>query len=160
MIVKPPAHSTVQPVDRADLIDVFPTIARLLDVDVPVQCQGRAWQDGDREQCRITERIGIDDVYSIAVEENGEKHVYSYRVDEVRRPDADRIDEPDLVEVYQSGGTDDVPYREETDRTGTSSGRVEIIRAFMSDGIDATRKTVSGDVDSDIEDRLKYLGYK
>jgi hypothetical protein len=157
MIVKPPAESEIEPIDDCDLIDFFPTVATLVNNDVPTQCQGDTWQSASSKSIRTTERFGSKGCYSISIEKSGVKYIFTYNIDEIGQPNDKQISSPDLVETY-SMKSDEMEVGSDSMRFTESEALAEA-ELFLADReMGPTHR--DGELDAELEDRLDYLGYK
>lgn len=165
LIVKPPADSAIKVPEDPDLIDIFPTIAELVDVDIPAQCSGHSWCDSDEwiGEPRITELIRPEK-YSLAVEEDGQKAIYTYDSNFPYRPDEAAVDAgPTKSKYYTVSAARDYSTRDLGDVSEDKRRQLmEIARQFLD------RSTVHQETDADrpyqltaeTNEQLEKLGYK
>lgn len=160
MIIKLPNSSEINVRDQVDLIDIFPTIAQLVEGKTPEACQGIPLQE-DRSGPRITERHGSEH-YNVAVESGGAKGIFTYEYQFPGCPTQRQLDSgPTQEEFYRlsavrTGDYDDSGQSiSERERTQLRS----LAKAFISDR-EQTTYEMSGSVPRDVEDRLEQLGYK
>jgi hypothetical protein len=163
MIVKPPSQTDLPVPETPDLIDVLPTVAQLVGAEVPSQCRGVPWQDGEAEtRPRITERIRPD-WYSIAVEEGDTKGIFTYESNFPYRPDDTTLsDEPVEATFHRLSAVRNY----DTDETGVVDAAeqdrlAELADAFFDqstsrDGSDRREHTISPETNA----QLEKLGYK
>lgn len=164
MIVKPPAQTDLAVPETPDLIDMLPTVARLVGAEVPAQCRGVPWQDSEAgTQPRITERIRPD-WYSIAVEEGDTKGIFTYESNFPYRPDETMLsDEPVEARFHRLSAVRNY----DTDKMGVVDAAeqdrlAELAEAFFDqstatdDESDRREHTISPDTSA----QLKQLGYK
>ncbi|WP_435162008.1 sulfatase-like hydrolase/transferase [Halorubrum sp. SY-15] len=161
MVIKPPAGVDFRVPDTPDIIDFLPTIAELIDEDVPAQSEGVAWQRKS-DTPRITERVRSD-WYTISVEVESIKGVYTYQENYPSQPtEAQLTDGP--VDVRFFNTTSRRPG-EPLDRADPSDSlRDEIERVIENHIADAnpTQPIENGrvKVSEDAKERLRKLGYK
>jgi len=160
MIIKPPADAKLLVRDAVDLIDVFPTIAELVEGTVPEACQGVPLQDS-RSGPRITERHGAVH-YSVAVEQDGVKGIFTYEYEFPGRPTQEQVTDGLVnAEFYKlaavrSGNYEDVGDSIDRDLRSEIQSAAEsfILRT------ESTDYEMSDSVSRDVEARLEQLGYK
>jgi arylsulfatase A-like enzyme len=165
MVVKPPTESQLKVPDEADLIDVFPTIADLLDVPVPEQCAGKSWVCENDPEPRVVERIS-EDWYNIAVEAGGYKAIFTYEQNYPNRSTEAQLESgPVATEWYRLDDSDPRPrrsMREEAIESPPSRYRSEfenIAESFVRAGL-STEHAPAVTQSRDLTRRLEDLGYK
>jgi arylsulfatase A-like enzyme len=101
MIVKPPNGRDWMPPDEASILDIFPTIAETTGCRLPRKAEGDAWQHEITEpRTRFAERVRPN-YYSLAVEENGDKAIFTYEYEFPEPPTKAEVQDPVLEEFYQ-----------------------------------------------------------
>jgi arylsulfatase A-like enzyme len=165
LIVKPPADSSITVPEDPDLIDIFPTIAEFVDADIPAYCSGRSWCDGDEwiRDPRITELIRPEK-YNLAVEEDGQKAIYTYDSNFPYRPDEAAVDAgPTKAKYYTVSAAREYSTRDLGEVSEDKRRQLlEIAERFLN------RSTVHQQTDADrsyqptaeTNEQLKKLGYK
>lgn len=160
MILKPPVDSEITVRDEVDLIDVFPTIAELVEGRIPDECQGVPLQK-PQSGPRITERHGAR-YYNVAIEKDGVKGIFTYDYDFPGSPSKDQIEAgPRQTEFYRLSEADPSSCREQ-DTSLENSARTEL-QSIADSFIRRTEQAsyeLSESVPRDVEDRLEQLGYK
>jgi len=101
MVVKPPRDAGWTVPDEGDTIDFLPTIATEIGAPVPSHCQGTTWQNTDKKEFRITEQFWRTNWYQVAVEKDGAKGIFSFEMEEIRRPSIQEVrDGPEYEQFY------------------------------------------------------------
>jgi len=164
MYVKPPVDAEWSVPREADCIDILPTVARAVGVDPPYQCQGTPWQDTDRStEFRITERIRLD-YYTIAVERDGLKGIFTYEENYPARPTEDQLARGPIDEefVYLASVRDTGdPCPDRVDDATRSELRKRAVRFVGRTPVrerDGSEQRPAPTQDTD--ERLRMLGYK
>lgn len=163
MAIKPPASADwPKNVEAVDHVDILPTIATLLDVEVPDQCQGRAIQDRNTgERPRFTERIRPD-AYSVSIEVDERKAIFTYPDNYPYRPSSEQISEgPILREFYdvtavRSGEYEDIGGDLSTRETSKFE---ELAERFVTSDRDFTASYTTMSSHQETEQLLRDLGY-
>lgn len=164
MIVKPPDDADWKPPDDADLIDILPTIATAVGTDPPSQVDGRAWQaSASGSRPRFAERI-YEDSYSVAVEVDGTKGIFTYEGDYPGRPSDDELgDGPLLKEFYSLRDVREGNYDNLLDTLDAATA--DTLRRHAREFAGRTPKSEDGPVRSgdghrrEVEEQLEDLGY-
>lgn len=168
MMVKPPADSEWSVPMNADTIDIFPTVAHEVGIDIPSQVAGTAWQSNHDTEFRITENIWETDLYQISVEEDGFKGIFSFDsipIGEYRRPTESEVDDGPLhEEFYTISEVRDGNYQT-TESTIPQDIEKEIraeMKSFICGSTDSTLDESSEHiaVNASTQKRLEHLGYK
>jgi len=161
MAVKPPVRESWSGRDEIATIDFLPTIATLLNQEIPESCDGIAIQSDESRPSRITERIYAN-WYNVAVERDGYKGIFTYESNYPDRPDRQSISAgPELTEYYRLSDVRSGIYREaKLDSVEVAKLREEAER-FLSTGsreysADATVTRPS----QETVEQLENLGYK
>lgn len=159
-IVKPPANADLSIPDEIDNIDIFPTICELLDIAVPKQCQGQAWQSHE-QQPRITERIS-DDSYNISVESDSYKAIFTFGDEFPTRPRPETIDDdPINTETYEiellRAGNDS---RQHPIPDDVEQRLLEVAKEFVIEHGPGNTDMETVTVEEDVKKQLEQLGYK
>jgi len=158
MIVKPPRDDPIPVPDTVDLIDVFPTIARLVGEDPPNNGTGQPFQDWS-ERPRITERVGLD-WYNVAVEVDGVKGIFTYDYDFPPSPANVHLESgPVETELYRLSAVRAGNFQQADVSEDTRTRLREIAESFAGDRGEYDHD-MSGSVPDDVETRLEHLGYR
>jgi len=160
MILKLPSGADITVRDEIDLIDIFPTIARLVEGEVPEACQGVPLQE-EQSGPRITERHGAEH-YNVSVESDGVKGIFTYGYQFPGRPTEAQVEAgPRRVEFYRLSAVRAGNYGE-PDESIAESERTRLRSLAESFILSAEQSTyeMSASVPQDLEDRLEQLGYK
>lgn len=166
MFVKPPAGADWTVPDELDLIDLLPTVARIIDADVPEQAQGVPWQEkGPESGVRLNERIRPN-WYCVAVESEGIKAIYTYESNNPDPPTDEQVESgPVHEEYYRLSDVRSGEYRDIGDRLSdwekqrlqrTAESFVTRDRASGEFG----KSAIHARPDQETEELLEQLGYK
>lgn len=160
MIIKPPADTTLPVRDAVDLIDVFPTIAELVEGTVPEGCQGVPLQDS-RSDPRITERHGAVH-YSVAVEQDGVKGIFTYEYEFPGRPTEEQVTDGLVnAEFYRLAAVRSGSYEEVSDSIDQDlRADIQSVAESFILQTESADYEMSSSVSRDVEARLEQLGYK
>lgn len=162
MVVKPPGARSFTVPDDPDLIDVLPTIAHLVGRDSPEQCAGRPWQEQRTARPRIAERIEVD-YYTISVEIDGVKGLFTYESNGGERPTGDQLDDgPVKTEYYEIDAVRAGEFDDHSDRIAPELKRriEETAAGIMRRNVDRTDAGWEFEIAPDTRERLERLGYK
>ncbi len=160
MAVKPPTSVDWTIPDAVDTIDFLPTIAQLIDVDVPEHCTGVPIQNKtERDRPRITERLRPD-WYNVSVELDGIKGIFTYESEYPDRPMEEAIgDGPVLTEFYELDAIRSGDFSE-LDSPSNTTELQEVAEQFVLAEQSSYSSSVSAVTPSqETEERLKDLGY-
>ncbi|MFC7135306.1 MULTISPECIES: sulfatase [Salinibaculum] len=161
MAIKPPADSDWDSREQVDAIDFLPTIAELVNAEVPKHCDGTALQTDDHNGIRITERI-YPDWYNVAVESDGIKGIFTYESNYPDRPCRDGIERgPQLSEYYRLERVRSGNYGEADIAPRQKNKLQTIIEEFVVDTMkEYTADVTASQPSSETMSHLKDLGYK
>ena len=158
MIVKPPRDESLPVPDAVDLIDIFPTIAKLVGENPPNNGTGQPFQDWS-ERPRITERVGLE-WYNVAVEVDGVKGIFTYDYDFPPSPDNIHLESgPVETELYSLSEVRAGNYQQADVSDETREHLLEIAESFAGERGEYDHD-MSDSVPGEIETRLEHLGYK
>jgi len=165
LIVKPPSNSDLDVPDDPNHIDLLPSIAALLEVEAPSQCEGVAWGDHDSQRPRIVERISTD-WYNVSVEIEGTKGIFRYPSNFPQRPTVKQV-ELGLIhfEYYSLDVVRDGDYESRADDIDQTTA--DRLRESAEEFIQETERQewadeaiTSPQPASDVDERLRELGYR
>lgn len=161
-IVKLPADTSFDVPDVADYVDIFPTVAQLLGEEPPQQCQGVPWQRPTDRSVRVTERLRPD-WYSVAVEEDGIKGIFTWDENFPSLPSPATIEAGTVEEEYYDvQATRDGHMRDVSDELSaeTKQNLRSVAKSFATrDVADHRSRTNHRDVSNEVSERLERLGY-
>jgi len=160
MTIKPPASESWPQKDAIDTIDFLPTIAQSVGEYSPEYSGTPIQRKSDATQ-RITERI-YPEWYSISIEADGTKGIFTYDSNYPDRPTKDVIQQgPELEEFYVPCEVRKGNYREEEPIPEIKAKLRQIVEEFLVD------KSASYDVTAEASrpsqetmEQLQNLGYK
>lgn len=165
MVIKFPSGTEVSGREEVDLIDMYPTIAKLVTGAVPSDCQGVALgAASDDDSPRFAERL-TSGPYSISVERGDTKAIFTYPGNYPELPTAQQVaDGPMLEEYYRLSYVRDGDYSDI--REEISEDRRQELRQAAEEF--ALRETLSGQSEeevlehretSSVREHLRDMGY-
>lgn len=162
MIIKPPESYNFHIPNKVDLIDIFPTIAKMTSGTIPDQIDGTPLQNKEDESPtqRLAERIYYDS-YSISVEIFGSKAIFTYETNYPERPTKKQIQNgPIRSEVYELDSVRNSNYNDVSSRISEEilqdlQKRAEKVMHSSSAG----RVKEQSKVDLEVKQRMKDMGY-
>jgi len=166
MMVKPPKNKEFPVPDKADFIDIYPTISDYLTGKVPDQCVGRSWLRMDAnessQRTRVTEAFTGDSTYAVSIEQDVHKGIFAFDADIPARPTDTQIQAgPKYIEFCNVK-----EMREDVDNTDTQLTKNEkkqferLAVDFITNKKNNYGKGEEVTISSDVEMRLEELGYK
>jgi arylsulfatase A-like enzyme len=163
MTIKPPESADwPSAIEAVDHIDILPTIASLLDADIPSQCQGTPIQQkSGTDEPRVTERIRPDS-YNISVELEGIKAIFTYPDNYPYRPTDDTVEQgPILEEYYRRFAVRKGDYSDIGDQItdDVKSELKQIAHDFMNAEISSGAHYTPAEIEQETEELLQDLGY-
>jgi arylsulfatase A-like enzyme len=160
MAIKPPRGADWTVRDEVDTIDLLPTLARLVGTDVPEHVTGVPLQEGPvDDRARLTERIRPDR-YSIAVEVDGTKGIFTFEENYPDRPSERTVaGEPLLEEYYDLASVRSGEFEQMAADGDERDHLLELAREFVtSDRLFYTsERRVS--ISEETSEQLELLGY-
>jgi hypothetical protein len=156
LIVKPPENEGVKVPDKADLIDIFPTIHDLSKEEKQVQSEGQSWMTERKLEPRITERFV--DCYNVSVTDKEMKAIYTFEKNKHERPTEAQLQSGPILEEYFSV-TDGIVYEDCQPSEDVKSEMKKKAYEFISKS-ESNSGYNEVDLSKDAEKRLEKLGYK
>ncbi len=161
MAVKPPVSESWPKKDCIDTIDFLPTIAQLAGESVPEYSSGTPIQKDERSDARITERI-YPDWYSISVEIDGVKGIFTYDSAYPDRPSQDTIKKGAELEEFYKLSTVRNPNDQDS-QIGTDlkqNLRLNAEQFLLAESVSYDIKNETKKPSQETIEQLQNLGYK
>jgi len=158
MFVKFPESANLTLPAEPDFIDVFPTIAELLDAEPSDQCVGQAWTEDYASEARLTE--AFLDRYLTSIEIDGWKAIFTYEDNGSDRPSSSQLKTGPVYEEFfrMPPASNERESPRETCPPETRSTLLNLVHEFIESG---QRSDVAGvELEPDVEARLAELGYR
>ncbi len=160
MAIKPPTSADWSVPDAVDTIDFLPTIAQLIDAEIPSHCTGHPIQTKQKNtRPRITERIRHD-WYNVSIEAKGFKGIFTYKSGYPNRPAEPLVlDGPVLTEFYEQDAVRSGDFSE-CELPPNAAELQQLAEDFILENNFQYRSEASATKPSqETKDRLKDLGY-